>query len=824
MLDELVGRSAAPELVGVALDRLAARRADAADRLRNDPRLGHTVVTVMAASRSLTDLLVTDPTALDVVADLDTRTPVDATSAEALAAWKRCELLRIAARDLTGLDDLEATGGALSSLAADVLQGAVVVTATADVAVIGMGKLAGDELNYASDVDVMFVTDGNEIGAAEGARAVLAVARRCFTVDADLRPEGPQGPLVRTLSSYRSYWDRWAEAWEFQALLKARPVAGPEALGDAWAEAAAGCLWSRDLDASAFDQIRAIKSRGEALLAGKGRSEAEIKRGTGGIRDIEFSAQILQLAYGRHDPTVRVPGTLAALDALVAGDYIDTADAETLEDGYRFLRALEHRLQLVQERQTHTLPTDAAARRRLAAVLGFDDVAAFDRRLAGVRAAVREVHERIYHRRRLDGFTGPGGPAIGIDAQVEAAVDRWLAASPDEATGRLVTERLGPSAIRAAGRDDPEALYRWCRIAGTSRATAEALLDDPDPLATLGALEEHLDADPLAGAPSLRIGKRRGQAVIAAADLVGLLDVDEVGRRLGTLADRVVTAGLAEVDPPLPFVVIALGRYGGQELSYGSDLDLAFAYDGGTPEDQQQAEQAARALRDLIGRKGPHQIYEVDLNLRPEGAKGALARSLNGFRTYYELWADPWELQAMIRARIVAGDEATAHGFVLAIAPHVWGAPPTDEAIAQIRHIKRRIETEKLPEGVAAERHLKVGPGGLIDVEFTTQLMQLRTGARGRGTIEALANLRRQRFIGAGDADALATAYRSCLRLRNRLWLLGARRYDEFPEPGPDLDALSTSLSRNPQELVSEHLAATSAARDVVRRLFNGEE
>jgi glutamate-ammonia-ligase adenylyltransferase len=386
-----------------------------------------------------------------------------------------------------------------------------------------------------------------------------------------------------------------------------------------------------------------------------------------------------------------------------------------------------------------------------------------------------------------------------------------------------MTERLDPVAIRSAGRDDPEALYRWCRIAGTSRATAEALLDDPDPLATLGALEDHLDADPLVDAPSLLAGKRRGQALVAAADLDGLIEVDEVGRRLGALADRVVRAALAEVDPPLAFVVIALGRYGGQELSYGSDLDLAFAYDGGTPEDQQQAEQTARALRDLIGRSGPHRIYEVDLNLRPEGVNGALARSLNGFRTYYELWADPWELQAMIRARIVAGDEATGHGFVLAIAPHVWGAPPSEEAVAQIRHIKRRIETEKLPEGVAAERHLKVGPGGLIDVEFTTQLMQLRTGARGRGTIEALANLRRQRFIDGPDAEALTTAYRSCLRLRNRLWLLGERRYDELPGPGADLDALATSLGQDPDELVAEHLAATAAAREVVRRLFNGD-
>ena len=242
-----VERSAAPAAVRMAVERLTEAHPGVAGRLEDDTRLQVGLVAVSAASRSLTELLLAEPAALDVLADLDRR-PELAPGGD-VRRWKRLELLRIAARDLLGLDELPEVGAALARLATEALRAAVDAAGPAaeGLAVIGMGKLGGAELNYSSDVDIVFVSSG--AGAADddarAARAVLDVARTCFRVDVDLRPEGRDGPLVRSLDSYEAYWDRWAQTWEFQALLKARPVAGDPALGDRFASAAAERLWGR---------------------------------------------------------------------------------------------------------------------------------------------------------------------------------------------------------------------------------------------------------------------------------------------------------------------------------------------------------------------------------------------------------------------------------------------------------------------------------------------------------------------------------------------------------------------------------------------------
>ena len=223
-------------------------------------------------------------------------------------------------------------------------------------AVIGMGKLGGRELNYSSDVDIMFVTAGEpEEGVA---RRILQIARLCFRVDVDLRPEGRAGPLTRSLDSYGAYWERWAATWEFQALLKARAVAGDAELGHRFETAAIDHVWGRNYSADELAAVRSMKARTEGMVAGRGLLGREIKRGQGGIRDIEFAVQLLQLVHGGHDPGIRDRSTLGALAELAAAGYVTAEDAGVLAESYRFLRTVEHRLQLVEEDQTHSIPTD----------------------------------------------------------------------------------------------------------------------------------------------------------------------------------------------------------------------------------------------------------------------------------------------------------------------------------------------------------------------------------------------------------------------------------------------------------------------------------
>ena len=304
LLGDLVERSADPRAARTALRRIDGV---ALERAEHDPEgAGAHLVRVVAASRSLTRLLEREPEAVDVLARLDDRAPPPAPGdPEGLVRWQGREFLRLAARDLSGLDDLAATTAGLADLAADVLRYAVVEAGAEGLAVVGMGKLGGRELNYGSDIDLLFV--GGEV---RHARAVMELARRCYRVDANLRPEGRDGPLTRSLDGYSAYWERWAEPWEFQALLKAVPVAGDPAVGRAWAERAAAALWGRSLDADDVRSLRAMKARSEAEVARRGRAERDVKLGRGGIRDIEFSVQLLQLVHGGVDPEVRSPTTL----------------------------------------------------------------------------------------------------------------------------------------------------------------------------------------------------------------------------------------------------------------------------------------------------------------------------------------------------------------------------------------------------------------------------------------------------------------------------------------------------------------------------------
>ncbi|HWG73707.1 MAG TPA: bifunctional [glutamine synthetase] adenylyltransferase/[glutamine synthetase]-adenylyl-L-tyrosine phosphorylase [Acidimicrobiales bacterium] len=907
-----VERSADPAAAGAAVDRLTSVRAEAGELLAGDAGLTHTLVTVVAASPYLGRVCATDPVALDVLAHLDMRVPLadHQGSPAALARWKRLETLRIAARDLLGVDALEAVGAALAGLAGDVLATAVVLGAgpgaeTADLAVIGMGKLGGRELNYASDIDILLVGPSQPDTAAGDPRAVLDVARQCWRVDLDLRPEGRSGPLVRSLESYEAYWDRWADTWEFQALLKARAVAGDAKLGARFEDAAAQRVWGRPFGAEELRQVRAMKARAEGEVARAGLTERELKLGRGGIRDIEFAVQLLQLVHGRADPALRSPTTLAALGALAAGGYVTGDDADALAGAYRFLRTVEHRLQLWEDQQVHALPADAAARTRLARVLGFRGTAAataaaaFDERLRRHQATVRSIHERLFFRPLLEAFTGPGvdgAPAAAAPGlSPEAVAERlaafgftdaertrqavheltrglsrgsalmshllpllleWLSHAADPDLGLLGLRSLATGDHRrgrliSVFRESPEGARQLCTLLGTGPLLVRELERHPDSLAgladghtlvarTRADLEERAGralawrSGPGARWEGLRYWKSGEVLRVAARDVLGLDRVDGTGRALTDVAAAVLTQAVMAADPQVPFAVIGMGRLGGAEMAYASDLDVLFVFQGGESEAAAAGPAAAAAarageaaaaslLRHVNGATPAVRLYSLDVGLRPEGRQGPVARSVDAYANYYRRWAQVWERQALLRGRFVAGDPAVGERFAAVADEFVWGTPFSAEAEREIRRMKARIERERIPAGEDPQFHLKLGRGSLSDVEWTAQLLQLGHGIKATGTVEALGALAGAGVLDPGDADVLIDAYRFCEATRNRLYLVRGMPGDALPATGRHLSVLARSLNESPSGLRDEYRRLTRRARRVVERVFYGD-
>jgi glutamate-ammonia-ligase adenylyltransferase len=779
---------------------------------------------------------------------------------------------------------LETTAAGLARLGRDVLQASVRLADAEELSVVGLGKLGGDELNYASDVDVVLVGEGDVGATTRAARRVLDLARLCFRVDTDLRPEGRDGPLVRSVAGYATHWERWAQPWELQALLKARPVAGDPAQGAAWAAAAESALWSRRWDADDIRSIRDLKRRAEAEVARGGSEDREVKRGPGGIRDVEFSLQLLQLVHGRLDEGLRSPTTLQVLSEMQAAGYVDPDDADQLAQAYRFLRRVEHALQLEDEQQVHAVPASVPARTRLARVLGYrgevatDALEAFDADLAAHRAAARAIHERLWFRPLLEAFAGSSQAlapeaaaerlaAFGftdVDRTREAVVDLtrgltrasrlmqqllpllldWLSETADPDLGLLALRRLtdrpdGATHLAATFREAPDTARALCRLIGSSRPAGDLLRRNPDLVARLADPDrlglrpraELVDSARAASSwrpeeperqEALRRWQQRQLVGIIARDLLAGAGTAVVGQDLAVLAEACLEVALETLDPQLPFAVVAVGRFGGHELSYGSDLDVLFVFDGDGPDDRAEAERLAVGVGRLVAGATPaRRLYAVDADLRPEGRQGPLARSLNGFHTYYDRWALPWERLAMTRARPVAGDPALGRGLVRMLAPLVW-QPPDEAATRELRRLKARMENERIPAGEDPDFHLKLGRGSLSDVEFTVQLLALRHDIRSTATLTALDRLEGIGAISPADARSLRESYEFCERTRNRWFLLAGTPGDALPQDQLQLTRLARALDTTATDLRNDYRKVTRRARDVTQRLFYG--
>lgn len=804
----------------------------------------------------------------------------------ALRTFRHSWYLRVALRDLSGIATLAETGASLSDLADACLEAALHIATDGDptgLCVVAMGKHGGRELNYSSDVDVLFVAaDGDDPTPA--CRRLLSIMAApssegiVWRTDADLRPEGRAGKLVRSVAGYVSYWTRWADTWEFQALIKARPCAGSAAVGREFETEADRYVWPETLRPDALDELRAMKARAEAQVARSGGADRQVKLGPGGIRDVEFAVQLLQLVHGRHDRSIRSANTIEALGQLANAGYIAALDADVLTNSYVKLRTVEHRLQLLDEKQVHSLPVGDAALERLARVLDYrptSDSSASAQFLDDFRldlATVRSVHERLFYRPLLEAFAGQGDTSISPDAAEErlrafgfadskatrraltsltSGMSRqsrlmeatlplvlgWLTDAPNPDLGLLMLERLaeGPhraEALTAVFRESPLAAQRLCSVIGTSRPLGEAVERFPELIRMLE--QDDLLADPrsedelLEGA-ARQMAWRRGEAGRSRAirrfvqrerartgirELLGLVDHEGVGEELTRLATACLQAALDDsgVAGPLPRVaLVGMGRLGGRELSYGSDLDLVVVHEGGSAEFV-RAEAVVQALVQAVGTPTVDGVaFEVDLDLRPEGRAGVLSRTVDGYRQYWGRWAQTWEFQSLLRARPVAGDAELGAEFCEAAAEVVYRDPVPASWRTDVRRMKARIEKERLPKGADAGLNLKVGRGGLVDVEFAVQLLQLEHGAAESGvrTPSTREGIARLGHFGLLDPDATARlddAYRFASRLRDRLWLTAARSTDALPTNHVELGRLALSLgyARNPAPTLRE--------------------
>lgn len=828
---------------------------------------------VTEVARWAADLLARDPAAAGVLEAIDR--PAEVTADDVAGSYRR-ELLRIAARDLLGVDELPATARALSAVAVAAIEAALDREGLrgAPLAVVGMGKLGGDELNFASDVDLLLVAD-DPAAVEPGLRRALDTLRGCVRVDLDLRPEGRDGAMVRTVESYATYWERWAAPWERHALLRARVVAGNPEVGARWQAAADHALWGRPFDAASIRSIRALKDRTERVVASRPSGGRDLKRGLGGIRDVEFAVQLLCLVHGTGDPTLRVRNTLAALRELVDGGYVRADDADALVAAYLALRRAEHHLQLVDLRPAHVLPDDPADLDRLGRSLGFEpgaDTSAGDaaaEHLRRHRAVARAVFERLWFRPLLGEFAGRERAMAafgfaeldrtreGIDEltrglgrssrlmrQLLPLLLDWLSATPDPDLGLLGLRRLASGAGRAqqlvdAFRDSPELARRLCTIVGTSRLLGDHLVRHPDLLALLGddrdglrprrgpelsaVIDEALSwRAPDERRPALKRLTDREGLRIGAADVLGALSTGEVATALTDLAEASVAAAVdaaVEATGGLPIAVVALGRFGGAEMSYPSDLDVVFVGPAGEGE---EAERVAAAVLRFLG-DGPGHVYDVDADLRPEGRDGRLVRSLDAWAAYVERWAQPWERLAWVKARPVAGDRPLGDALVDdVLGPWVWDRPVSAAERTELRRIKVRVERERIRPGDDPDFHLKLGRGGLTDVEFCTQLLQLEHGVRATGTAEALRALRDAGALDADEHRALEDAHGFLEAVRNRLFLVIGEPGDALPARHDDLARVASSLGTTPSALRDRHRQVTRRARHVVEHRFFG--
>ena len=881
-----------------------------------------------------------------------------AQAVSALRARYREHVAAIMAADLASADPVEVqpdisrklsdAADAVLEAALSISRGQVTGSSACRFAIIAMGKLGAQEINYVSDIDLIYVVEPADLSNKQnqdaalrvGASMAMVLQKVCqsvvmgsvepplWQIDTALRPEGKDGPLVRRLDSHREYYEKWASSWEFQALLKSRPAAGDADLGKAYRDMVEPFIWKASGREHFVADCQHMRQRVESLIPASQR-DLDMKLGRGGLRDVEFTVQMLQLVHGSEDESLRVRDTISALQALAQGGYVSRSQAALLAEHYRFERVLEHRQQMWSMHRTHLFPDLGAqgnggldrARTisteqlnnneqicRLARAVRLrpeELVARFDK----ARREIRHLHKDIYYRPMLPinaqtdadpivlspeaararfasiGFADARAAQLHVEALTEGlsraakihrillpAVLKWLGDGQNPDMGLLAWRRLaerfgGKNTYLGFLRDSPSAAQRLCHVLADSRYLGDAMMQSMQSITWLGD-DEALSARDRASldmqtsamvaryasniadfAQSLRALRRQEIERVALAWMCGLIDDDTSMLAMSDVFDAILDATLQWSmreavsamnlnAPQAEIAIIALGRYGGREVNFCSDADIMVIYKPvGEDCDLNAAHRFAQKTVDILRNilQGPLTLEPkimVDLDLRPEGKDGPLVRSLESCENYYRQWASTWEYQALLRARFAAGSKELADALLDGVVNELRYAvnPLSDSQLAEIRKLKARMEAERLPRGVSRDRHLKLGRGGLSDVEWTVQLMQLQYASKHEslrvvGTMQALKALQSEHFISDEDAEVLSRCWHTCSAVRNAnfLWSGSMARADIIPTDSYSLGGIATYLGYEPNQgrvFENDLLATMRQCREIMSRLF----
>ena len=897
---------------------------------------------------------------------------------KALRCFKRCEIVRIAARDLSGLAPLEEVMRELADLASSTLQVAYKVCRRclirdhgvpllvdesaevheAEMTVIGMGKLGGRELNFSSDVDIIYFYESdkgetagveNGSGGRKGIVSLHAFFNKLgemvskalsqitedgfvFRVDVGLRPEGKSGDMAVSLRSAEIYYESWGQSWERTAMLKARPVAGSLALGEQLLKTLQPFIYRKYLDYNLIEDMKQMKQKIDASLARSREGEINLKLGRGGIREIEFFIQALQLVYAGKNPKLRERNSLRALNTLLMANLLGEDDYHKLRDAYRFLRSVEHRIQVVQERQTHNLPTKEEEMLALARRSGFlrlNGLERFREKLEEHRGHVSFIYGTLFYSsdEKLEQEVHPQvlfllDPKADSDLVKDMLAERHFE-NVDRAYDNLISLRRGPVKGNLTERSrrilgkitplmiqevfesaDPDLaltnLERFMAVIairpsyyallaensqtikllvsmfGMSVFFSKILISHPELLDSLVArsgssvvktketmqkeldamleqsdyYEDHLDI--------LRRYRNEEFLRIGLNDIHGRLLQGEVTSQLSLLGELCLSAafGLAVTElqrfgkPTCLYegkrveahlAIVAMGKLGGGELNYHSDLDIIFVYDhqGNTDGEKQitNHEYFAKLAQKIISiltiqtREG--YVYKIDTRLRPSGNAGPLVTSLESFLNYHRKESQIWERQALTKARVVLGNDELAGQLHEIIRHTIYGATIDDEGRKEIHRLRMRMENE-LAREKDGSYNIKTGRGGMVDVEFAVQYLQLREGChspelRTPSTLTALKEISTLGLLPEGNAQMLLSGYKFLRKLENRLRIIHDYSASDLSGTKNYLNKLARRMGYDPKlknpgdALIFDYEDMTGKIRDVFNRLFEVE-
>ena len=892
-----------------------------------------------------------------------------------LRRFKLQEILRIATRDLTGIAPLEEVTRELSALASAALQVACDITRRslikdhgiplmdtvdgpreADLTVLGMGKLGGMELNFSSDIDIVFFyssSDGETTGITDThgglkgrislhafftkmaemvckAIAQITADGFVFRVDLGLRPEGKSGDVALSLRAAEIYYESWGQSWERSAMLKARPVAGSIALGNQFLKLIEPFVYRKYLDYTLIEDIMGMKKNIDASLAREREGEYNIKLGRGGIREIEFFIQALQLVYAGKNPSLRCINSLEALAALNSARLVSDNDCSILREAYRFLRMVEHRIQVVNERQTHSLPRDLVEMLGLARRCGFlrtGGVHRFQKVLEGHRSNVSLIYGKLFLSRedKLKEEIQPEiyfffDPTANSDYIKDMLAERHFV-RVDVAYDNLMTLRDGPHRSRMTERSrrlleriaplllqeifsspDPDMalanLERFLTTIGPRSSFFALLAENRHTLKLLVSLfgmseffSKILNAHPelldslVSRSSSVIFKDRKVMAEelkslltradnfeeeldvlrryrheeflrIGMNDIFGKLGQTEITTQLTWLADVCVSAAyemaksqLSRFGLPVSnnltssgceafFAIIGMGKMGGYELNYHSDLDIIYVYDhqGMTNGERQitNREYFAKLGQKIISilttqtREG--YVYKIDTRLRPSGNAGPLVTSLSSFINYHRTEAQVWERQALTKARVILGNEVLSDSINDVIRFAVYGNEHTMDIRAEIHSMRMRMENEIARES-SGMFNIKTGRGGIVDIEFIVQYLQLLHGRnapdiRSPNTLAALKAIVASGIFPTEDAQVLQRGYKFLRRLENRLRIINDCSMNDLGGSQSYLNKLARHMGydsklKNPgNDMMIDYEKVATEVRNIYRKVL----